>query len=130
MEHDMYHEWYHTAGFRQDGVLYDQINACLQEYRTSIGHEKTRGRIAVQVIHVLTERNALVERWPFIIRCQLNQSSSSEPRPSRPFETWARPRDIEKRKQAISVWYSLLNFLVFNWHNYGADSRFESMGLR
>jgi hypothetical protein len=130
MEHDMYREWYHTAGFRQDGVVYDQINACLQEYRTSIGHEKTRGRIAAQVIQVLTQRNGLVERWPLTIRCQLNQSSSSEPRPCRPFETWARPRDIEKRKQAISVWYSLLNFLVFHWHNYGADGRFESMGLR
>lgn len=46
-----------------------------------------------------------------------------------PFETWAQPRHLERRKQAIAVWYNLLHFLVFNWHGYGGDNALESMGL-
>jgi hypothetical protein len=70
----------------------------------------------------------MVERWPTRLRQKLNQSSG-RPQNVRPFETWARPRDLEKRKQAISVWSSLLVFLVFHWHEYGANGALEAMGL-
>jgi hypothetical protein len=71
----------------------------------------------------------MVERWPLLIRERLNQPSSSQGHPSEPFQSWARPRDIEKRRQAVAVWYTLINFLVFCWPGPGSSDKYEAMGL-
>jgi len=127
----IYKDWFEAAGFQQEGPVYDAINAGRQRFSsaTDIDTKTLITRISGWVISAFTIPNAMVERWPNSVRQRLNDSSTRSPRRSLPFETWARPRNIEKREQAISVWSSLLVFLVFHWHDYGADGALEAMGL-
>jgi hypothetical protein len=122
-------EWYRSAGFTD--AQQQAIAEARQRFHATNG-PTTKGiihRIAVAVIQTFTGSNAMVERWPSQIRKLMNQFSRFPAQPAKEFETWARPRDLEKRKQAVSVWTSLLAFLVFNWKSYGADGALESMGL-
>ncbi|KAF4169695.1 hypothetical protein CNMCM6936_006854 [Aspergillus lentulus] len=122
-------EWYHSAGFTD--AQQQAIAEARQRFHAANG-PTTKGiidRIAVTVTQTFTDSDAMVERWPSGIRELMNRFSRYPTQPDRNFETWARPRDQEKRKQAISVWTSLLAFLVFNWKSYGADGAVESMGL-
>lgn len=127
----IYREWYRANGFRQEGPVFEAINAGRQRFysATDPHTQSINTRISGWVVHTFTLPNVMVERWPSRLRHMLNESSGRSPRNVRPFETWARPRDIEKRKQAISVWSSLLAFLVFHWQGYGADGALEAMGL-
>lgn len=127
----IYREWYYAAGFRQEGSVYDAINAGRQRFysATDIRTQEIKTRISGWVVSAFTVDNARVERWPSNVRQRLNASSGPSSRKPRPFDTWARPRDIEKRKQALTVWSSLLLFLVFHWSNYGADRALEAMRL-
>jgi hypothetical protein len=127
----IYQEWYRANGFSQEGPIFEAINAGWQHFNSATDpHTRSiHTRISAWVVAAFTVPNAMVERWPTRLRQNLNNSSGSRLRNVRPFETWARPRDLEKRKQAISVWSSLLVFLVFHWHGYGADGALEAMGL-
>ncbi|KAF7586407.1 hypothetical protein BBP40_008930 [Aspergillus hancockii] len=87
-------------------------------------------RIADAVIPLFTTANALVERWPTVIRKSLNWTTSRPSQRTPEYDSWARPRELEKRKQAVSVWTSFLAFLTFHWHDYGSDGALEAMGLR
>jgi hypothetical protein len=124
-----YDKWYQSAGFAQ--THREAINEGRRRFHASTDrHTKmATGRIAQSVITLFTTLNALIERWPAVIRRDLNQSSCQATQPTVEFDTWARPRDLEKRKQALSVWTSLLAFLVFHWHQYGTNGALESMGL-
>ncbi|RHZ48400.1 uncharacterized protein CDV56_103031 [Aspergillus thermomutatus] len=122
-------EWYHSAGFTD--AQQQAIAEARQRFHTANGPTMKHiiDRIAVAITQTFTDSDAMVERWPSHIRKLMNQFSRSAAQPAKEFESCARPRDLEKRKQAISVWTSLLTFLVFNRRPYGADGALESMGL-
>ncbi|KAF7180701.1 hypothetical protein CNMCM7691_009992 [Aspergillus felis] len=122
-------EWYRSAGFTD--TQQQAIAEARQRFHTAnpLNTKYIICRIAVAVTQTFTHHDAMVERWPPEIRELMNEFSRSAAPPAKEFETWARPRDQEKRKQAISVWISLLAFLVSNWESYGADGALESMGL-
>ncbi|KAF4181079.1 hypothetical protein CNMCM8927_004860 [Aspergillus lentulus] len=122
-------EWYHSAGFTD--AQQQAIAEARQRFHAANGPttKVIIDRIAVAVTQTFTDSDAMVERWPSGIRELMNRFSRYPTQLDRNFETWARPRDQEKRKQAISVWTSLLAFLVCNWKSYGADGALESMGL-
>ncbi|KAF4220095.1 hypothetical protein CNMCM8980_003384 [Aspergillus fumigatiaffinis] len=122
-------EWYRSAEFTD--AQQQAIAEARQRFHAANG-PTTKGtidRIAVAITQTFTDSDAMVERWPSHIRELMNRFSRYPAQPDRKFETWARPRDQEKRKQAVSVWISLLAFLVVNWKSYGADGALESMGL-
>ncbi len=56
--------------------------------------------------------NAMVERWPVQVRVLLNQDSSAS---KGPFGISARPRDLKRRQQAMSVWADMLCFITACW---------------
>jgi hypothetical protein len=125
-----FEEWHRSAGFTN--AQQQAIAEARQRFHTPANGPTTKymiGKIAVAIIKSFTDSNGMVERWPSHIRVLMNQFSRSAAGPDKEFESWARPRDLEKRKQAVSVWTSLLAFLVFNWRSYGADGALESMGL-
>lgn len=71
----------------------------------------------VATIELLTERNYQIERWPTEVRKMLNRTTQDNPAQDAqltPFTTWACKRDPEKRKQAVAVWYNLIDFLAFH----------------
>jgi hypothetical protein len=125
----VYNEWYQNAGFTHSHR--EAINEGRRRFHAATDRhtQVTIGRIAQTVISLFATSNALIERWPAVIRRDLNQSACQATQPAVEFDTWARPRDLEKRKQAISVWTSLLAFIVFHWHQYGANGALGSMGL-
>ena len=127
-----YRDWRDSAEFRHEGPVYDAIKTGRRRFESATDDhtQSLNTRIAGWVVTAFTVPNAMVERWPKKTRQTLNESFCP-PRPgnSPSFKTWARPRDLEKRKQAISVWSALLVFLVFHWHDYGADQALEAMGL-
>ncbi|PKX91200.1 uncharacterized protein P174DRAFT_395145 [Aspergillus novofumigatus IBT 16806] len=132
-------EWCRSAGFtdaQQQAIAearqrFHAANGPTMEHITANGSTTKYiiSRIATAVALTFTDSDAMVERWPSHIRELINRFSRYPAQPDRKFETWARPRDQEQRKQAISVWTSLLAFLVVNWTSYGADGALESMGL-
>ncbi|KAH0556227.1 hypothetical protein GP486_005848 [Trichoglossum hirsutum] len=126
-ERSQYLEWFHAAGFRMEGEIYESINQGLQRYRS--GHSKEEGRararVMVPTIEVFTELNCMVERWPMIVMKELNKTGRQAQ--SEPFNTWARPRDFEKRKQAVAVWYNMISFIEYHW-DYDSK-RLAQMGL-
>ncbi|KAK5110034.1 hypothetical protein LTR85_001792 [Meristemomyces frigidus] len=76
----------------------------------------------------------MVNRWPALVRRTLDRtdrtdSVEKDPFPP-PFHSWAQPRYMERRKQAVAVLYTLLHFLLSNWSGYGGkDSPLHSLGL-
>ncbi|RHZ49401.1 uncharacterized protein CDV56_106182 [Aspergillus thermomutatus] len=122
-------EWHRSAGFTD--AQQQAIAEARQRFHTAGGPTTQRiiERIAVAITQTFTDSDVMVERWPSHIRVLMNKFSRSAAQPAKEFESWARPRDQEKRKQALSVWTSLLAFLIFNWKSYGADGALVSMGL-
>ncbi|RHZ52488.1 hypothetical protein CDV55_104360 [Aspergillus turcosus] len=118
----IFEEWYRSAGFTD--AQQQAIAEARQRFHTANG--SIIDRIAVAITQNFTDSDAMVERWPSHIRKLMNQFSRSD---AKEFKSWARPRDLEKRKQVLSVWISLLAFLVLNWKSYGADGALDSMGL-
>lgn len=53
-------------------------------------------RLTELVISYFTNTNAFVGRWPVSICCTFSQSYL-------PFETWAQPKYMERRKQAAAA---------------------------
>ncbi|GIK07211.1 hypothetical protein Aspvir_002867 [Aspergillus viridinutans] len=108
-------EWYTSAGFTD--AQQQAIAEARQCFHAAKGPttKHINDRIAVAITQTFTDSDAMVERWPSQIRNLMNQFSRSAAPPAKEFETWARPRDQEKRKQAIS--------------SYGADGALEPHGL-
>ncbi|KAK5174676.1 uncharacterized protein LTR77_001758 [Saxophila tyrrhenica] len=81
--------------------------------------------IISSTVEKFTTWNGLTNHRPVFIRRDLNRSVSASSAGNdvsiEPFHAWAQPRYIERRKQAVAVWYSLLNFLIFNWTGYGGE---------
>ncbi|GIJ90499.1 hypothetical protein Asppvi_009454 [Aspergillus pseudoviridinutans] len=122
-------EWYRSAGFTD--VQQQAIAEALQRFHTANG-PTTKGiidRIEVAITQTFIANDAMVQRWPSDILKLMNQFPRSAAPLAIEFGTWARSWDQEGRKQAISIWISLLAVLVFNWKSYGADGALESMGL-
>lgn len=46
-----------------------------------------------------------------------------------PFQTWAQPKYLERRKQAVAVWYGLLDLLAFAWTVHGREERLREAGF-
>jgi hypothetical protein len=134
----MFRQWYKDAGFETDGKVHKAINHGLQSYRSNTiaptsAFTRRCGKIMVATIGLFTERNSQIERWPTEVRKMLNRTTQDNPEQDaslEPFTTWARPRDIEKRKQAVAVWYNLIAFLAFHWGNYDKEKMIEKMGLK
>lgn len=87
-------------------------------------------------INRFTSVNAMVNRWPLPVRRDINRSHviSLDPHPEGalpPFHTWAQPRFLERRKQAVAVWCNLLRSLILHWLGYGGkDGSLHSLGLQ
>lgn len=69
--------------------------------------------------------NAMLNRWPLLLRSTLGRSDPfvnvhARPLPP-PFHTWAQPKYLERREQAVAVCYTLLHFLLVNWTGYGGE---------
>ncbi|KAI9784804.1 MAG: hypothetical protein M1839_001534 [Geoglossum umbratile] len=126
-EHSQYSEWFHAAGFLMEGEIYESINQGLQRYRSDRSKEEysARSLIMVSTIEVFTLCNCMVERWPRAVRRELNKTSRQAQLEW--FNTWARPRDLEKRKQAVAVWYNMISFIEYHW-DYDSK-RLAQMGL-
>ena len=79
--------------------------------------EKPLHNIYTAVGNLFTVTSGTVERWPRILEalfCQGRHDSDAS------FETWERPRDLDKHRRAVFVWSSMLAFIVAHW-TYDAD---------
>ena len=113
-------QWIARAEFPLNEGVGRAISANMQEYR----EEGPNDDLAKLVVNLFSGSNAAIERWPLKVRVLLNQTKHET---DNPFETWARPRDLEKRKLAISTWSNMLSFIVRYWT---FDCReLERMGL-
>lgn len=117
---DNYHTTFHET---------DDATALLLETSSLAWHRFTKA-----VLEHLNDSNNLINRWPLPVRCDINRRCSStyttdEAGPA-PFHAWAQPRFLERRKQAASVYFNLLHFLVYNWSEYGGiNNALHSLGL-
>ncbi|KAI9374449.1 hypothetical protein BJX61DRAFT_540795 [Aspergillus egyptiacus] len=98
-----YREWYETAGFTP--AHQEAITAARQQFHAALGSDpetdSITGRIAVTVIIKFTKSNSLIEKWPESIRRAMNRRVAADSAVE--FDTWARPRDLEKREQGVSL---------------------------
>lgn len=117
---ERYRTWIRATGFDLNSTTIDAINRNLRSYR-ACGPSDI---LSTAIIAVLTVPNAMIERWPLEVRVLLNQKARA---PDEAFDTWARPRDMEKRVQAIAIWSNMLGFITFCWEFSCAD--LEAMGL-
>lgn len=138
-ERDLYLRWYrstHLADPLYARPLGDAFHRFRHVFRDS--HTSTTtpqivlARIMQPVIEHFTFANSMINRWPMSVRRILNRSQPTPPLSGNetdnyhiqppPFHTWAQPRFLERRKQAVAVWYNLLHFLVLNWSGYGGKN--------
>lgn len=145
-----YSKWLQEVGFtprEREAIIggwecfYDAnqvINRSRKRVYSTTEREATQSMtemVAKATTRVLYDAEFWAEEWPADFRRKMNSDKCAEYAPySSPveipvFHSWARPRDAEKRNQAIAVWASMISFLIFHWHDYGADRELESMGL-
>ena len=147
-ERDVYLRWYRSTHLA-DPVYARPLDLALAHFRDVFRDSDTSStipqivlaRIMGAIILHFTFANAMINRWPLSIRRTLNRSQTTtppsgnnpddcDPEPP-PFHTWAQPRYLKRRKQAVAVWYTLLHFLVLNWSGYGGkDGQLHSLGLQ
>ena len=117
--------WCDSASYTIESDYIPLIHRALHDYCSDRSDLTTKARlkIASTVISHLTTQNAIVERWPYPVRCYINRDRKT------PFKTHAEPAGLEYRVQAVAVWHNLLLFLSFHWKGYGNDFYFERIGL-
>ena len=101
-------KWMTATDFDLSASVTQAINDNLRSYRI----QGPAYPICSTIIELLTGPNALIERWPQEVRILLNQRDHES---GTPFDSWARPRDLEKRVQALGVWSSMLAFITHCW---------------
>ncbi len=101
-------QWMAASYFDSDQGLGEVINCNLKRFR----HEVPIHNLHGAVVAAFSTPNAMIERWPQAVRVLLNKES---PDAKAPFNTWARPRDLDKRRRAIAVWSNMLAFIVSSW---------------
>jgi len=133
-ERDLYLAWYRGTHLAHP-TYSEPLDAALTRFRTVFRDEDSPScatatnppvhlsRIMGPIITHFHFANAMLNRWPLLLRRTLNRSDPfvdplAHPMPL-PFHTWAQPKYIERRKQAAAVWYTLLHFLALNWAGYG-----------
>jgi hypothetical protein len=144
-ERDLYLAWYRTTHLALP-TYSGPLDAALARFRAVFRDETSPSsatatnpplhlsRIMGPTITHFHFANAMLNRWPILLRRTLNRSDPFDspldhPLPL-PFHTWAQPKYIERRKQAVAVWYTLLHFLALNWAGYGgAHGPLHHLGL-
>lgn len=132
-ERDLYLSWYRTTHLALP-VYSERLDAALARFlavfpqddsiscATATSPPVDLSRVMEPTITHFHFANAMLNRWPLLLRRTLNRSDTfddplASPLPL-PFHTWAQPKYLERRKQAVAVWYTLLHFLALNWAGY------------
>lgn len=112
--------WALASGFGPDSI----VSAAISQNMLSYLRREPPRAVWNSVMTMLDLLNAKAERWPLQVRVLLNQDRATSNGPS---ETTARPRDLKRRQQAMSVWANMLCFIAAFWDISCRD--LEGMGL-
>ncbi len=114
-------QWMTVSYLDSDQGLGEVINCNLKRFRHKV---PPIHNLHGAVVAAFATPNATIEGWPQAVRVLLNKEG---PDAKEPFNTWARPRDLDKRRRAIAVWSSMLAFVVSSWDFSSRD--LHKMGL-
>lgn len=117
---DVLIQWMAASYLDSDQGVGEAINCNLKRFRHKVPIRYLHGA----VVAAFSTPNAMIERWPQTVRVLLNKEG---PDAKAPFNTWARPRDLDKRRRAIAVWSNILAFIVSSWDFSSRD--LHKMGL-